>query len=328
LSGGAGRIEVLAPSGIGEVVAGTDLAGLLVEHADLHDGDIVTVTSKVVSKAEGRRREGTREEALPGETVRVVARRGPTAIVRNRLGLTMAAAGIDASNIEPGYVLLLPEDPDASAAVIRDAVLERTGRNVGVLITDTAGRPWRDGQTDIAIGAAGLRVIEDFAGRVDGHGNPLQVTAPAVADELAGLSELATGKLGGRPFTVIRGRSDLVLAAGDAGTGAGVLVRPDGGDMFGFGSREAVVAALSRRDSAVFGSPALAADLAAAITEVLASTVDVSADDETVETYLSAPYDEELSALRTLAFAFGWSLDIEEIDGPSGIQLRFRPGCP
>jgi coenzyme F420-0:L-glutamate ligase/coenzyme F420-1:gamma-L-glutamate ligase len=216
--------------------------------------------------------------------------------------------------------------------VIRDAVLERTGRNVGVLITDTAGRPWRDGQTDIAIGAAGLRVIEDFAGRVDGHGNPLQVTAPAVADELAGLSELATGKLGGRPFTVIRGRSDLVLAAGDAGTGAGVLVRPDGGDMFGFGSREAVVAALSRRDAAVFGSPALAADLAAAITEVLASTVDASADDETVETYLSAPYDEELSALRTLAFAFGWSLETDPPDGAadsmSAIRLRFRPGCP
>jgi len=281
-----------------------------------------------VSKAEGRRRAGTRDEALAGETVRVVARRGPTSIVRNRLGLTMAAAGIDASNIEPGHVLLLPEDPDASAAAIRQAVLDRTGRNVGVLVTDTAGRPWRDGQTDIAIGAAGLLVIEDFAGRVDGHGNALQVTAPAVADELAGLAELASGKLGGRPFTVIRGRTDLVLAAGERGTGARVLVRPDGGDMFGFGSREAVVAALVRRDAAVFGAPAAAADLAAAITEVLASTVDVDARHDLVSTYLSAPFDDELADLHTLAFAFGWSLEVDDIDGPSGIDLRFRPACP
>jgi coenzyme F420-0:L-glutamate ligase/coenzyme F420-1:gamma-L-glutamate ligase len=333
---GGGRLEVVAPEGVGEVVAGADLAGLLIAHAELRDGDIVSVTSKVVSKAEGRRREGTREEALPGETVRVVARRGETTIVRNHLGLTMAAGGIDASNVEQGQVLLLPEDPDASARTIREAVLERTGANVGVLITDTAGRPWRDGQTDIAIGASGLWVAEDFSGRVDGHGNPLLVTAPAVADELAGAAELSSGKLGGRPFAVIRGRADLVLPAGSHGTGARVLVRPDGGDMFGFGSREAVVAALAQRDAAVFGSPAPAADLAIAITEVLAMSTAVGtaveAAGDTVSAHLSAPYDDSLFALRTLAFAFGWNLETEPTegpaDGPSGIGLRFRPSSP
>ena len=333
---GGGRLEVVAPDGVGEVLAGADLAGLLIELAELRDGDIVSVTSKVVSKAEGRRREGTREEALPGETVRVVARRGETTIVRNHLGLTMAAGGIDASNVEQGQVLLLPEDPDASARTIREAVLERTGANVGVLITDTAGRPWRDGQTDIAIGASGLWVAEDFSGRVDGHGNPLLVTAPAVADELAGAAELSSGKLGGRPFAVIRGRADLVLPAGSHGTGARVLVRPDGGDMFGFGSREAVVAALAQRDAAVFGSPAPAADLAIAITEVLAlapavGTAVESAGD-TISARLSAPYDDSLFALRTLAFAFGWTLETEPTEGPaggpSGIGLRFRPSSP
>jgi coenzyme F420-0:L-glutamate ligase/coenzyme F420-1:gamma-L-glutamate ligase len=336
LAGGrsAGRLEIVAPEGVGEVVAGADLAGLLIAHAELRDGDIVSVTSKVVSKAEGRRREGTREEALPGETVRVVARRGDTTIVRNHLGLTMAAGGIDASNVEPGQVLLLPEDPDASARAIREAVLERTGANVGVLITDTAGRPWRDGQTDIAIGAAGLWVAEDFSGRVDGHGNPLLVTAPAVADELAGAAELSSGKLGGRPFAVIRGRADLVLPAGSHGTGARVLVRPDGGDMFGFGSREAVVAALARRDAAVFGSLAPAADLVIAITEVLAPATGtaVEAAGDMISAHLSAPYEDSLFALRTLAFAFGWTLETDPTegtaDGPSGIGLRFRPSSP
>jgi coenzyme F420-0:L-glutamate ligase/coenzyme F420-1:gamma-L-glutamate ligase len=330
-----GRLEIVAPEGIGEVAAGADLAGLVIEHAELRDGDIVSVTSKVVSKAEGRRREGTREQALPGETVRVVARRGETAIVRNHLGLTMAAAGIDASNVEQGHVLLLPEDPDASAVAIREAVLDRAGANVGVLVTDTAGRPWRDGQTDIAIGAAGVWVVEDFAGRVDGHGNPLLVTAPAVADELAGAAELSSGKLGGRPFAVIRGRADLVLPAGEHGTGAGVLVRPDGGDMFGFGSREAVVAALARRDAAVFGTPAPAADLAAAVNEVLGSattTGDVETAAAAVTTHLAQPDDDTLFALRTLAFAFGWTVETYPTHGAaddkSGIGVRFRPACP
>ena len=132
----------------------------------------------------------------------------------------MAAAGVDASNVAPGHVVLLPEDPDASARALREGIAARAGVNVGVLVTDTAGRTWREGQTDLAVGAAGLRVLDDHAGRADGYGNELEVTAPAVADELAGAAELAAGKLGRRPFTVIRGRGDLVLPPGDHGPGA------------------------------------------------------------------------------------------------------------
>ena len=242
-------LHVHAPDGVPDVRPGDDLVALLLAVADLADGDIVVVTSKVVSKSEGRVRPGTREDALAAETSRVVARRGPTTIARTHHGLTLAAAGIDASNVELGHVVLLPEDPDASARAIRAAVRERTGRNVGVVVTDTAGRAWREGQTDIAIGAAGLHVMEEYAGRADAHGNELAVTAPAVADEVAGVAELAQGKLGGRPFAVVRGRPDLVLPAGEDGPGAVALVRPDGADMFGYGSREAVVAAL-RGDTA------------------------------------------------------------------------------
>ncbi|MGH3308609.1 MAG: coenzyme F420-0:L-glutamate ligase, partial [Nocardioides sp.] len=169
-------ITVLAPDGAPEVGRGDDLATLVAGLFDLADGDIVTVTSKVVSKSEGRVRPGSREDALPDETRRVVARRGPTTIVRTRHGLTLAAAGIDASNVAPGTVVLLPEDPDASARAIRESVLALTGRNVGVLVTDTAGRAWREGQTDIAIGAAGVYVFEDLRGHADASGKALAVT--------------------------------------------------------------------------------------------------------------------------------------------------------
>ena len=214
------RLEITAPDGVPEVRPGDDLAALLTAVVEVADGDIVMVTSKVVSKAEGRMRTGDRDEAVRQETVRLVARRGSTSIVRNRLGLTLAAAGVDASNVEPGWVLLLPEDPDESARRIRAALRVRTGRNVAVIVTDTAGRAWRTGQTDIAIGAAGLVVAEGFIGRHDPYGNPLRVTELAVADELAGAAELVQGKLSGRPFAVVRGRSDLVLPPDEDGPGA------------------------------------------------------------------------------------------------------------
>ena len=135
---------------------------------------------------------------------------------------------------------------------------ERTGANVGVVVTDTAGRAWRTGQTDIAIGAAGLLVLDDHSGRTDAHGNELAVTAPALADELAGAAELAQGKLTARPFALVRGRADLVLPAGDDGPGAAALVRVEGEDLFGYGAREAVVRALTGdpADRAPFGAPA------------------------------------------------------------------------
>ncbi|MEU6133953.1 coenzyme F420-0:L-glutamate ligase [Nocardioides sp. NPDC047086] len=306
-------ITVIAPGGVPEVRKGDDLAALLLTALDsgpespLVDGDIVVVTSKVVSKAEGQVREGNRDDALPGETTRVVARRGPTQIVRSRLGLTMAAAGIDASNVEAGHIVLLPLDPDASAHALRATLRDRTGANVGVIITDTAGRAWRDGQTDIAIGAAGLEVLERFAGQVDAYGNDLVVTAPAVVDEIASAAEISQGKLGARPFAVLRGRADLVREPGDDGPGASALIRPEGSDFFGFGAREAVVRALkgAAEDQAPFGAPASVEEISAAVAEVT-GTVPV-------------PHQNGLrvagadpAVIAALAFAHGWRSEREE----------------
>jgi coenzyme F420-0:L-glutamate ligase/coenzyme F420-1:gamma-L-glutamate ligase len=312
------ELRVLAPDGIGEVRRGDDLASLLAERVELADGDVVLVTSKAVSKAEGRVVAGTRDDALPGETARVVARRGPTTIVRTHHGLTLAAAGIDASNVEPGSVVLLPVDPDGSARAIRARLLELTGRTVGVVVTDTAGRAWREGQTDLAVGAAGLRVLDDHTGRRDAYGNELVVTAPAVADELAGAAELAQGKLGGRPCAVVRGRADLVLPAGDDGPGAAALVRPEGADLFGYGAREAVLRALvgDPDDAAPFGSPSDATELAAALTR-LGGVPHVEDDG------LALGGDLPREAVRALAFAHGWV-----VDHGDRVRLRPRPQSP
>lgn len=263
-------LQIWAPDGVGEIVAGTDLGQVLLDVAELEDGDIVVVTSKVVAKSEGRVVAGERSEWIERESVRVVARRGETAIVRTSHGLTMAAAGIDASNVEPGLLVLLPLDPDASARTIRRVIAERRGVNVGVLVSDTSGRAWRVGQTDIAIGAAGVRVAADYRGTTDTYGNPLAVTLPAVADELTGAAELVAGKLGGRPFAVIRGRADLVLVVGDDGEGAASLVRSDAEDMFGLGAREAVVHAIvgDPDEQGAFGGRASVEDVRAALAQV------------------------------------------------------------
>jgi coenzyme F420-0:L-glutamate ligase/coenzyme F420-1:gamma-L-glutamate ligase len=320
-------VTVTAPDGAPEVRPGDHLVDLVLPLVDLADGDVLVVTSKVVSKAEGRVVPGNdREAAIEDEAVRVVARRGPTTIVRTRHGLTMAAAGVDSSNVEVGMLVLLPLDPDDSARRLRAAVAERTGLNVGVVITDTAGRAWREGQTDIAIGAAGLTVLDDHAGRVDAHGNPLAVTAPAVADEIAGVAELAAGKLGGRPFAVVRGRADLVLPPGDDGPGAAALVRPEGGDLFGFGAREAVVRALLGRavDRVGFGAPASPEELAAAIRLVTG----LEATHDGGGLVLPTPPDVRLALL---AYAHGWSIDHpldHDPDTDRDVETRMRPDTP
>ncbi|HET7327394.1 MAG TPA: coenzyme F420-0:L-glutamate ligase [Nocardioidaceae bacterium] len=234
--------------------AGADLGDAGLEDAALDDGDVVVVTSKVVSKAEGGIVTMDRDTAVEAETARVVARRGPTTIARTRHGLTLAAAGVDASNTARGTVVLLPADPDASARRLRTSLHATTGRNVAVVISDTAGRSWREGQTDIAIGVAGMPAVTSLAGTVDGHGNALEVTAPAVADEVAGLADLVMGKLSGLPVVVVSGLGDLVLPPDEHGPGAAALIRPDAGDMFGLGSREAVLAAVTRHDPAALGA--------------------------------------------------------------------------
>ncbi|MCK6065905.1 MULTISPECIES: coenzyme F420-0:L-glutamate ligase [Microbacterium] len=244
-------LQVWALEGIGEVAPGTDLVELIAEAArgELQDGDIVVVTSKIVSKAEDRFVVADdREAAITAETVRVVASRtSPTGhvtrIVENRLGMVSAAAGVDASNTPQGTVLLLPEDPDASARALAAGLRERTGALVGVLISDTLGRAWREGQTDAAIGAGGVQVFEDLRGGADAEGRPLVVTMPCVADELASAADLVKGKAARLPVAVVRGRADLVGALDLPGARA--IVRPAERDMFRLGADEAYAAGLA-----------------------------------------------------------------------------------
>ncbi|MGW2146024.1 coenzyme F420-0:L-glutamate ligase [Nonomuraea bangladeshensis] len=239
-------VEVIAVQGIGEVREGDDLAALLAG-AEVRDGDIVVVTSKIVSKAEGRvRRAPDRSQAIADETERVVARRGDTVISQTRHGFVMAAAGVDASNTEQGTVLLLPEDPDASARRIRAGLAERTGVRTGVIVSDTFGRPWRNGLTDVAIGVAGVRPLDDFRGRSDAYGNELSATVTALADEIAGAAELVKGKLDGVPVAIVRGLAHLVTD--DEGPGVAPLVRPADEDLFRYGSRDVVFARRTIRE--------------------------------------------------------------------------------
>lgn len=240
--------------GLGEVQPGDDIAALIAGRAPLAAEDVVVVTSKIVSKAAGLATSASKEELLAAQTDRVVARRGATSIVRTRHGLTMAAAGIDNSNTAPGTLIPLPPDPDGSASAIRARLLELTGVRVAVIVSDTAGRAWRVGQTDIAIGCAGLLPTDSYAGRTDPYGNPLAVTAPAIADQLAGGAELASGKFGGRPVVIVRG-TDPAWHLDDDGPGAAALIRDEAHDMFGLGAREAAVAAVVG-DRPVRGLPA------------------------------------------------------------------------
>ncbi len=243
----APRLTVTGVRGLPEIAEGADLAGLIAEAAPgLADGDIVVVTSKIVSKAEGRVIRADRERAIDDETVRVVARRGPARIVETRHGLVLAAAGVDNSNTVPGTVALLPEDPDGSARRLRKALREQAGITVGVIITDTMGRPWRVGQTDTAIGAAGLLPLRDLRGQVDTFGIPLEVTLTAVADEIAAVADLVKGKTAGIPVAIVRGLADRVTESD--GPGAQALIRPAAEDMFRYGSADVLAARRTVRE--------------------------------------------------------------------------------
>lgn len=233
-------LEVLPVVGLPDVRPGDDLAAMLAGAFPYAPGDVVVVTSKVVSKAEGRLipagadREATRLQAIEDETVRVVARRGLTTIAETRHGLVMAAAGVDASNVRADEVALLPLDPDASARRLRDDLQRLTGVAVAVVISDTMGRAWRVGQTDQAIGVAGISPLRDSRGTVDSHGHVLEVTEIAVADELASAAELVKGKAAGVAAAVVRG-----LEYDDDGRPATALTRASADDMFRLGTREA-----------------------------------------------------------------------------------------
>jgi coenzyme F420-0:L-glutamate ligase / coenzyme F420-1:gamma-L-glutamate ligase len=232
-----GTVTVTGIGGLPEIQPGADLAALITHAApDLADGDVLVVTSKIISKAEGQVISADRESAIAAETVRVVARRGVTTIAETRHGFVLAAAGVDRSNTAAGTVVLLPVDPDGSARRLRAAITKLTGAKVGVLVTDTMGRPWRNGQTDTAIGAAGVVPLRDHRGENDTFGNLLEVTVAAVADELAAAAELVKGKTDQVPVAIVRGLAELVID--DDGPGAAALVRPATDDMFRLGSAD------------------------------------------------------------------------------------------
>ncbi|HEY3736242.1 MAG TPA: coenzyme F420-0:L-glutamate ligase [Jatrophihabitans sp.] len=272
----ADRIEIIPILGIGDLRPGDDLAAEIVARTpQLQDGDILVVTSKAVSKVEGRlivldsadpdTREAVRQSAIDAETVRVVASRGTLKIVENRNGLVLAAAGVDLSNVARNEIALLPLDPDASAQALREAIREATGANVAVVISDSMGRPWRAGIVDTAIGVAGLAALTDPRGTVDSYGNVLEVTQVAVADEIAAAGDLVKGKLGGVPVAIVRGLA-IDGALVDDGKGTATLIRGSEDDLFRLGTAEAI--AIGREDVgwATTMPPELHEDAAAVIT--------------------------------------------------------------
>lgn len=337
-------LTIVGVPGIPEVGPGTDLGALIgtacsmIEWPDgsmgLAEGDILVVTSKIVSKAEGRIiLAESRDSAIDSEAVRVVATkrtaRGVTKIVETTHGFIMAAAGVDASNTPKGTVLLLPIDPDQSAAGIRDSVAAQHGVRVGVIITDTMGRAWREGLTDNAIGASGVRVLEDHRGRTDAFGNPLEMTVTATADEIASAADLVKGKLSGVPVAVIRGLSDVVT---DAHGGAKPLVRAADQDLFGLGTAEARAegaqnAITSRRTVRAFA---------------FYEPVDLTMIHRAIEAAITAPAphhtqpwrfavlqrESTLRAALLDAMATQWAQDLAHIDGfpTESIDKRMKRG--
>ncbi|MDQ4010418.1 MAG: coenzyme F420-0:L-glutamate ligase [Actinomycetota bacterium] len=240
-----GEVRILPVRGLPEFRPGDDLIAAVASAAPwLVDDDVVIVTSKVVSKVEGRlcavptdplARDAARRKLVTSEARQVLARRGRTLITANALGVVQAASGVDASNVERDEVALLPVDPDASAARLRAGLAAALGVDVAVVITDTMGRAWRVGQIDAAIGAAGRSVLHRYAGTVDRHGNELVTTEVAIADEIAAAADLVKGKLGGVPVAVLRG-----LRRDDDGSTAADLIRPVADDLFWLGTDEAI----------------------------------------------------------------------------------------
>lgn len=345
-----GTLTVIPLLGIGAVRQGDDLAALLVAAVgrvglDLHDDDVLAVSSKIVAKSLGLWRDD-RDAAVLAESGAVVAERrtadGVTRIVRSAAGPVMAAAGVDASNTGPeaaGRVLVLPHDPDARAVAVRAAVHARTGRRPAVLITDTSGRPWRVGQTDFALGCAGLVATDDLRGGQDADGARLSVTVRAVADEVAAAAELVKGKTGQVPAALVRGCGHLVLA-GD-GPGARGLVRLDAADWFATGTVESVRAALGcppgtagvplapatpdTDPAAVLGravaveraGSATDSDLARVVVVLLGATVEV--------TGAAVPAARVAERVRLAARAEGLAAVVEERPSSGAVRLRVHP---
>ena len=326
----AGGLRVVPLLGLGEVLAGADLAGLLLgaltaSGVGLHPGDCLVVSSKVVSKALGLTWDGTREDAVTAGTVRVVAERraadgGVTRVVESLAGPVMAAAGVDASNTgSSARLLVLPDDPDAEAARLRSALLRLlelpSGTPLAVILSDTAGRPWRDGLTDLALGSAGLAVLEDLRGATDHDGRPLTVTTRAVADEVAAAADLVKGKADGIPAALVRGL-DAAWFSPDA-PGARALVRVGPGDWFALGHVEALRASLGVPPGSTLSQevgirpvlpgeslgPRVARVVALALLDVPQGSADVGVDEASgsAEVTLGAPGGYDLGRLLVRA---------------------------
>lgn len=335
-------LQVVGVPGLPRIAPGDDLAALIAEGAaqvawpdgtiGLTDGDIVVITSKVVAKAEGRiEQAASRDDLVLRESVRVIATkrtpRGETRIVQTAHGLVLAAAGIDASNTDPGTVVLLPVDPDASAARLRSELQQRTGARIAVVITDTMGRPWRMGLTDVAIGVAGLQPLDDHTGRVDAHGRTLEMTVIAIADEIAAAADLVKGKVDEVPVGIVRGMGAYATDAD--GPGATALIRPIDEDLFTLGTEEAIAlgratAPASRRTIRHFTDAPVPAD---AVDRAIAAAVTAPAPHHTVPWRFAVlePGDRRTTLLD--AMAGRWRADLRA-DGisPDEIERRVSRG--
>jgi coenzyme F420-0:L-glutamate ligase/coenzyme F420-1:gamma-L-glutamate ligase len=230
-----GTLTVIPVTGLREIRRGGDLAQHIARHAALADGDVVVVTQKIVSKAEGRvvaldpEDPNERERLIESEAVRVLRRRGALLVTQTKHGFVCANSGVDFSNVERGFAALLPEDPDRSARRIRDGLRATAGVEVAVVVSDTFGRPWRQGVVNVAIGCAGVRAILDLRGTTDSFGRELQATEICVADELASAAELVMGKAARIPVAIVRGVDREWLQTGSI---ASEVVRPPAEDLF------------------------------------------------------------------------------------------------
>ena len=326
-------LQITTVSGIGSITPGEDLVAIITATeitwpdgtAGFADGDVVVVTSKIISKAEGRIIAAhSREAAIDAETVRIVATKSTpqaiTKIVQTQHGLVMAAAGVDASNVEAGHVVLLPIDPDASARELLTQLQVATGKHLAVIITDTMGRPWRLGVTDVAIGAAGITVLDDHTGRIDGFGRTVEMTVIAIADEIAAVK----GKIDGSPVAVVRGMGHYVGA--EYGPGASAIVRPLADDLFPLGTAEAVqhgraTAGGYRRTVRNFTDRPVDDEV---IERAIASAITAPAPHHSTPWRFLVLRDEPIRKSLLTAMGDRWVLDLQNTDGVVGDSIQRR----